>query len=296
MIVYRVKDWDKHFENNKSRERDSCSYVCVPNKHDGFGLALVLTEQNGAAIYGIFCLILGLCSRQRLPRSGWLTDDGTESGRPFTPSDLSILFRRPPSEIENAINTIVSKVGWIEACERTSIKVPAKRPPSANEVPLNGREENRKEEKELSGEPAIAASPLAPDLPARKSADALPATGHGSDRGGNGKNNDGKDTNQVDPAYPMFPVIPSRKSGAMTWTLTDDHLKELAETFTGVNVPAQARKAWLWCKDNPHRRKTANGMRNFMRNWMERQQNSGHTKGGFAGRAATPAYANREDR
>src|SRR5579872_3770087 len=79
-LVYRVKDWDTRFENYKSREVDSCGFVCVPNKQDGLGLNRILAETDGAAVYGIFSLIIGACSRQRRPRSGWLTDDGRESG------------------------------------------------------------------------------------------------------------------------------------------------------------------------------------------------------------------------
>ena len=69
----QVIDWNDYFENNKSREINKCSFVCTPNKQDGMGLLRVLNEPDGAAIYGIWGLIIGAASRQSLPRSGHLT-------------------------------------------------------------------------------------------------------------------------------------------------------------------------------------------------------------------------------
>jgi len=129
-MPYQVLDWDRHFENNKSRERDSCRFVCVPNKQDGLGLTHILAEPDGAAIYGIFQLVIGALSRQRRPRAGWLTVDGHQAGTPWALSDLALRWRRSVSEIERALEVLCSeRVGWISGeCPPSAQQVPAECP------------------------------------------------------------------------------------------------------------------------------------------------------------------------
>jgi hypothetical protein len=154
-IKYQVKNWSETYENNKSRERDECSFVCVPNKHDGLGLTRILSMPNGAFTYGIFNLIIGACSRQSKPRDGWLTDDGTETGRPWTADDMAMLWRQPVAEIEKALQVLCSDaVGWMVAV--SAREVPAECPPSAPEE--KRIEEKRKEDRALPG-PLIEAKP-----------------------------------------------------------------------------------------------------------------------------------------
>ena len=132
-MTYRIRDWDKYFENNKSRERDHCSYVCVPNKQDGMGLTRILAEPDGASIYGIWHLILGAVSRQRRPRAGWLTDDGQETGTAWALSDMALRWRRPEEEITRALFVLCSApIGWIE-CLPGAHEVPAECPSGALE-------------------------------------------------------------------------------------------------------------------------------------------------------------------
>jgi hypothetical protein len=120
--IYQVVDWDDHFENNKSRERDECSFVAVPNKQDGLGLTYILNEADGTVIYGIWCLIIGACSRQRrhdrgegkLGREGYLTDNGLPAGRPWGARDLALRWRRPVTEVQRALDYLCSpEIGWL---------------------------------------------------------------------------------------------------------------------------------------------------------------------------------------
>jgi hypothetical protein len=112
--LLQLVDWNKHFENNKSRERDRCGFVCVPNKFGGVGLTNVLDHPEGAAIYGIWVLILELCSKQHRPRDGWLTDNGRPDGRPLGPEQLARLFRRSQTEIKLCFEVVSNiEVGWI---------------------------------------------------------------------------------------------------------------------------------------------------------------------------------------
>lgn len=76
-------------------------------------------------------------------------------------------------------------------------------------------------------------------------------------------------------AVMTFDTVPGRKSSSATWALTQDFVDELQEAYPGVDVPAQCRKARLWCQTNKAKRKTAKGMPEFLRRWMESAQNSG---------------------
>ena len=93
-------------------------------------------------------------------------------------------------------------------------------------------------------------------------------------------------------AYPRFYVV----GGSREWTLTFEHITELAEVFPGVDIEAQAKLAWLWCKDAGPKRKTAGGMRAFLRRWMERAQNESRASPARAGppRKQTAADRNQE--
>lgn len=143
MSRYQIKNWNDHFENDRSRKREKCSFACVPNKQHGMGFLYIMSEQDGAAIYGIWCCIIGACSQQRF-RDGWLTENGDMGGRPWTAQDLAMKFRRPIQEIERALEVITSdRVGWVEdVCHRG---VTVESPSSHLERKKEGKEEKGRE-------------------------------------------------------------------------------------------------------------------------------------------------------
>lgn len=59
---------------------------------------------------------------------------------------------------------------------------------------------------------------------------------------------------------------------AKTWNLTAAKVAEYQQSFPGVDVSAECRKAWQWTRDNPERRKTARGMARFLGTWLGRAQ------------------------
>lgn len=154
MSLYQINDWGEHFENNKSKERDACRFFCVPNKQHGLGFCLITSEPDGAAIYGIWIMIVAACSRHKKPRNGWLTQDGHQTGIPWAPEDLALQFRRPVSEINRTLEVLSShKILWLRKFQSDKLEVPADCPPSVAVVPdqcLSGASvEKRREEKSI---------------------------------------------------------------------------------------------------------------------------------------------------
>ncbi len=72
-----------------------------------------------------------------------------------------------------------------------------------------------------------------------------------------------------------FPVVgdPSEP----TWWLTHTKANEYRQSYPGVNVDSEARKALQWLRDNKSKQKTANGMARFLNSWMARTQDDGRT-------------------
>lgn len=153
MNIYRIVDWDKNFESSRSREIDSCSFVCVPNKQHGGGFLHIMRLPDGPAIYGIWHLILQACSMHSKKRSGWLTNDGKKSGKPWNAEFLAFRFKRKPEEFKRALEILSSQdVGWIEIYISDSL--PSNCRPSADVLPsscrqnrreVKGREQNKKQ-------------------------------------------------------------------------------------------------------------------------------------------------------
>lgn len=122
----RIKNWDTTFETAKSRTYKTTNRVCTPNKV-GLGLSYILSQRDGAAIFGVFKLMVDICSRHNKPRAGWLTHDGTERGIPWTVDQLSLYLRRPVEEIARCVEIcLCDQVAWFEDVDCATIEVPRK--------------------------------------------------------------------------------------------------------------------------------------------------------------------------
>lgn len=82
--------------------------------------------------------------------------------------------------------------------------------------------------------------------------------------------------------YSTEPQAPS----VLTLTLNDgseygviqSDIDEWQDTFPNVDVLQQLKAMKLWLKDNPKKRKTKTGIRRFVTNWLDREQNRGGTR------------------
>jgi hypothetical protein len=85
-------------------------------------------------------------------------------------------------------------------------------------------------------------------------------------------------TSSQPPASPEVTRVPVVGQAAEV-PITEAQVAEWQATFPALDVRALVLQAAQWCRDNPARRKTANGVRRFVGSWLARQQNSGRLNG-----------------
>lgn len=73
------------------------------------------------------------------------------------------------------------------------------------------------------------------------------------------------------PPLLMYPCVKEPRE----WALTEGKVKEYQNTFPGLDVLGEARKALQWCRDNAANRKTAKGMPAFLGRWLVKAQEYG---------------------
>ncbi len=154
MDCYRIRDWDKHFENNRTRLLKHLDWVPMPNKQDGDGYTELVDHPDGPAHYGAWCAIVQVASKCH-PRGTLLRDGST----PHTPQSLARKSRLPAGILQAAITRLLS-IGWIEVYDHPapSCQNPA---PSRQETDTEGkgREGKGTEGKDGAAQPPAAETP-----------------------------------------------------------------------------------------------------------------------------------------
>jgi hypothetical protein len=107
--LYTIADWNRHYENNRSRLVRELSWVPVPNNHDGEGYARIITHKNGARIFAAWILLLQVASRCE-PRGQLIKS----TGEPHDPESLSLKTRATSVWFKEAIPVLL-QIGWLEA-------------------------------------------------------------------------------------------------------------------------------------------------------------------------------------
>jgi len=140
---YRVRNWDKHFENNRTRELKRLDWVPVPNKHDGEGYLSIMAQKDGLLIYAAWHLILQVASKCGT-RGTLLRDDGT----PLTALAIALKTGcRKEKAVQRALDFCSSpQVGWLERLERNPAGGCDN--PAGGCLEGKGREEKRSEGKD----------------------------------------------------------------------------------------------------------------------------------------------------
>ena len=138
MTLYRIKNWNSLFENNRSRTVADLAWVAIPNRHDGENYSMIITSKHGAEIFAAWVLMVQVASRCH-PRGSLLRD----SGKPHNPDSLSIKTRAPAIWFERAISFLLEHTDWLEIEELASACQP---PVSRVSVACQAGDEERKKE------------------------------------------------------------------------------------------------------------------------------------------------------
>ncbi len=130
--VLRVRNWNKLYENNRTRGLKRMEWVPVPNRMDGDGFTELLDHPNGVAHFGCWNLCLQVASRCD-PRGVLVRTDG----RPHDAVSLARITRAPAAAFEETIPRLLT-IGWLEAAPQESAIVPHESAVSGQEsaVPL----------------------------------------------------------------------------------------------------------------------------------------------------------------
>ena len=126
-MAWRIRDWDRHFENHRTRALRHLTWIPIPNKQDGDGYTFLLDHRDGAAHYGAWLAIVLIASKCN-PR-GWLvrdeleTDPALSGGRapdtaalvkiPHSIADLARISR-VRAQVYHAAITRLLTIGWLE--------------------------------------------------------------------------------------------------------------------------------------------------------------------------------------
>jgi hypothetical protein len=134
--LYRIRNWPEHFEGAKSKTYKNKSACSMPCRH-GLGYRRLVRGKDGPALFGAWCAMIQILSQHQPPREGWLTSDGTKTGRPYSPDDLECLTDIPARYFGRMLEKVSSQVvDWVEV-ETQGYHSPLTSNHSSVVVPLN---------------------------------------------------------------------------------------------------------------------------------------------------------------
>jgi len=290
--MWRIKDWNNHYENAKSEVVQAARWVPVPNKQDGDGYLTLLDHKDGAAHYGCFMAIVLLASK--CGAHGARGNLRQSNGIPHTVETISRKTHMPPALVLATLNRCRGvEVGWVEWVDDSEaggdLFAPASRGASDRTVAASGKVESdgggdgemprREPVKSLkrTSEVLSGDSPSAGRM-GTGSGKGIPAAQGGAEAG-------------KPPAAPAataaalaFECVGGRKNGDRAWTLTAVYTAELAKAFPGVDIGQQAVSAHVKYHAAPvANRKTADRMPEYLWNWMKNEQNGASRRSAGAG-------------
>lgn len=117
-VAYRIKDWNVHFENNRTRELKHLEWVPIPTKHDSDGFTQLMSHPNGTAHYGAWVLIVEVAAkckvRGTLSRHGAGFSQGGAGGvRAYDSESLSRVCRGSAEVFAEVLPRLL-EIGWLE--------------------------------------------------------------------------------------------------------------------------------------------------------------------------------------
>ena len=140
--LYKIRNWDTQYENNRTRELKTLSWVPIPNKHDSDGYTQVMCEENPLELYGAWVVIVQLASRCGV--RGTLLRDGAG---PHNSASIARITRTSEKSIARALDYFSTSVNWliVEDYKECDNPAPTCDNPAGGCLEGNGTEGNRRE-------------------------------------------------------------------------------------------------------------------------------------------------------
>jgi len=138
-MTLRIKDWDEHYENNRTRGLKQMNWVPLPNSF-GDLYTEMMEQKDGPIIYAGWVLLVLTASRCH-PRGTLVRGNG----RDHNSTTLGRLCRTQKVVFEKA-TTFCLKIGWLE-------EIPSKFPENEDnpEIPQEGAENPQEADIEWKG-------------------------------------------------------------------------------------------------------------------------------------------------
>lgn len=139
--LYSIRNWEEHYENNRSRTVKELSWVPIPNRHDGFNYAQIMAHERAPEIFTVWILAVQVASRCQ--RRGRLVRD---DGKPHDATSLALKTRARREWFEFALNWLYENTDWIDreavaaGCQVAVRQLPASC--QAGDEEQNRREQN----------------------------------------------------------------------------------------------------------------------------------------------------------
>jgi hypothetical protein len=153
--LLRVRDWDRLYENNRSREMKRTNWFPAPNDLSSDRYVGLVSHEHGAAHLGIWVAILMVASRA-MPQRGLLAKD---DGHPHNAESLALVTRMPAQLVDDALQRMLRlRLLEIAGPEASPTRDPPPHPnagipqdaavsPQEGAVEGKGREHHHQEEK-----------------------------------------------------------------------------------------------------------------------------------------------------
>ena len=102
----RIRDWEKHFERDRSKQWKTIKWVPIPNKQ-GCGYKKIMAEKNGLEIFACWIALV---------EQGSLCDPRGDLSK-YSINELSILTLIKENILKTAIIYLSQVIDWIEVIE-----------------------------------------------------------------------------------------------------------------------------------------------------------------------------------
>ena len=112
MKIYKVRNWEDHYENNRTRELRAMSWIPIPNNHDGDGYTQVMAEKNGLELFGAWIVIVQVaskCGNTAGSRGVLVRGNGT----PHDAISISRISRVSENKIQSALDYFSTSLDWL---------------------------------------------------------------------------------------------------------------------------------------------------------------------------------------